>query len=117
MAGARLEPGESRIAGRAASGWIVGNRLYQPALLVTADIAGTIAGLALETLDAATLPDIGAVELLLLGTGETLRAPPAPFIAAARSRGWRVEAMDSPAAARTLNVLLAEGRLVGALLL
>lgn len=117
MSGARLEPGASRIAGRAAGGWIVGDRLYRPALLVTVEIAGTLAGFTLETLDAARLPDIGAVELLLLGTGETLRQPSAAFVEGARARGWRVEAMDSAAAARTFNVLVAEERLVGALIL
>lgn len=117
MGGPRLDPGATRIAGQAAGGWIVGDRLYRPALLVTADIAGTLAGLALETLDAARLPGLGAAELLLLGTGETLRQPPAAFVKGARARGWRVEAMDSAAAARTFNVLVAEDRLVGALIL
>lgn len=117
MSGTRLEPGASRIAGRAPGGWIVGHRLYAPALLVTAEMAGTLAGLSLETLDAARLPDVGAVELLLLGTGDRLRPPPAAFVAGAAARGWRVEPMDSAAAARTFNVLVAEERLVGALLL
>lgn len=117
MSSARLEPGESRIAGRTPNGWIVGNRLYQPALLVTAGIAGTLQDMALATLDAARLPDLGAVELLLLGTGETLLRPPVSLVEAAAKRGWRVEAMDSAAAARTFNVLLAEDRLVGALIL
>ena len=34
-----------------------------------------------------------------------------------RPRGWRVEPMDSASAARTFNVLAAEERLVGALIL
>ena len=117
MSAQRLEPGASRIAGRAPGGWIVGNRLYAPALLVTAEIAGTLAGFSLETLDAARLPEIGAVELLLLGTGDSLRPPPASFVAGASARGWRLEAMDSAAAARTFNVLVAEDRMVGALIL
>ena len=117
MSGTRLDPGASRIAGRVAGGWIVGNRLYRPALLVTATIAGSLPDLTLAGLDAARLPDPGAVELLLLGTGETLVRPPAAFVQAAAKRGWRVEAMDSAAAARTFNVLVAEERLVGALIL
>lgn len=112
-----MEPGASRIAGRAPAGWIVGNRLYAPALLVTAEMAGTLASLSLETLDAARLPEIGSIELLLLGTGDTLRPPPPAFVASASARGWRVEPMDSAAAARTFNVLVAEDRLVAALLL
>ncbi len=119
MSGPRLEAGASRIAGRAAGGWIVGNRLYAPALLVTSSLAGTLAGFSmdlLDLLDAARLPDLEGVELLLLGTGDTLVPPPAAFLEGARGRGWRVEAMDSAAAARTFNVLVAEDRLVGALL-
>lgn len=116
MSGPRLEAGASRIAGRAAGGWIVGNRLYAPALLVTAQLAGTLADFTMDRLDAARLPDLGDVELLLLGTGNALVPPPAAFVEGARGRGWRVEAMDSAAAARTFNVLVAEDRLVGALL-
>lgn len=117
MSAPRLEAGASRIAARAPGGWIVGDRLYQPALLVTVAIAGSLPGLALDSLDAARLPDIGAVELLLLGTGRHFRRAPRHFVQGAAARGWRVEAMDSAAAARTFNVLVAEGREVAALLL
>ncbi|MCG2842812.1 Mth938-like domain-containing protein [Sandaracinobacter sp. RS1-74] len=117
MSGVRLEPGASRIAGRAAGGWVVGNRLYQPALWVTAGLAGSLPGLTFPDLDAGRLPDPGAIELLLLGTGERLLQPARAFVEGARLRGWRVEAMDSAAAARTFNVLVAEERLVGALIL
>lgn len=117
MTGRRLTAEASRIAGRAAGGWIVGNRLYQPALLVSATMAGTIAGQTLETLDAAILPDLEGLELLLLGTGDSLRRPTAAFAEGCRKRGWRVEPMDSAAAARTFNVLVAEQRMVAALIL
>jgi uncharacterized protein len=80
-------------------------------------MAGTLADLSLGSLDAALIPDIGAQELLLLGTGDSLLRPPATFVESARLRGWRVEPMDSAAAARTFNVLVAEERLVGALIL
>lgn len=113
----RFEAGAARIGGRLADGWLVAGRLYAPALLVSADFAGSVPGLALETLDAAALPALPAVDLLLLGTGATLRRPLPAFVEAARGRGWRVEPMDSPAAARTFNVLVAEGRQVGALIL
>lgn len=115
--GLRLEPGASRIAGRTEGGWIVGNRLYQPALLVSAAFAGTIPNLSLRSLDSVTLPDLDGVELLLLGTGGTLLRPSAAFTQACGKRGWRVEPMDSAAAARTFNVLVAEERQVAALIL
>ena len=31
-----MEGGASRIAGKTADGWIIGNRLYRPALIATA---------------------------------------------------------------------------------
>ncbi len=113
----RLSAAPTRIEGRAATGWVVGGRLYAPALLITADLVQSLGPLALETLDAAVLPPLDDIDLLLLGTGATLSRPPAAFTAAARARGLRVEPMDSPAAARTFNVLAGEERQVAALIL
>lgn len=129
MSAVRLEAGATRIMGRVPGGWIIGNRLYVPALFVGASIAGSLPGLSLDTLqalsapdrpdplDAVGLPALPGVELLLLGTGERQHRPPPAFTAAARTRGWRVEAMDSACAARTFNVLIAEERQVAALIL
>jgi uncharacterized protein len=61
--------------------------------------------------------EASAVELLILGTGASLVMPRACVRDAFRSRGVRIEPMDTGAAARTYNVLLAEGRRVGAALL
>ena len=128
MSTVRLEAGATRITGRAPGGWIIGNRLYVPALFVGATIAGSLPGLTLDSLaaldapdgadliEAVGLPALPDVELLLLGTGARQHRPPPAFTAAARTRGWRVEAMDSACAARTFNVLIAEERQVAALL-
>lgn len=56
-------------------------------------------------------------ELLLVGTGETLQRLPERLRFGLRSSGVRVEVMATGAAARTYNVLLAEGRSVGAALI
>lgn len=57
------------------------------------------------------------IELLLIGTGETL-VPPLPEVAAAfAERGLGLEVMATGAAARTYNVLLAEERLVAGALI
>lgn len=98
-------------------GWVIADKLYMPALLVTASTAGSLPGLSFERLDVAALPDPGDVELLLLGTGDAMRQPSDAMLLAAARRGWRLAAMDNGAAARTFNVLMAEERLVGALLL
>jgi len=59
----------------------------------------------------------GGIELILLGLGRR-GAPVAPGLRAAlKARGIGVEAMDTGAACRTYNVLLAEDRLVAAALL
>lgn len=57
------------------------------------------------------------VEILLLGTGRRLRFPAAALIVAFRQQGLGLEVMDTQAACRTYNILLAEGRKVGAALI
>lgn len=57
------------------------------------------------------------VSLLLLGTGEQIVQPPRSLVKALTAVGIGLEVMDSGAAARTYNVLLAERRPVAAALL
>ncbi|MBK9082974.1 MAG: hypothetical protein IPL88_13285 [Rhizobiales bacterium] len=59
----------------------------------------------------------GAVELLLVGTGEALAPLSAPLRAALAAAGIRADSMATGAAARTFNVLFAEKRRVAAALL
>jgi uncharacterized protein len=51
-------------------------------------------------------------EVVLLGTGPRHAFPPAAFLAAFLTRRIGIEPMDNAAAARTFNVLGAEGRRV-----
>jgi uncharacterized protein len=63
------------------------------------------------------LAEAAQIEFLLLGTGVALR-PLRPALARSlRERGLRVEVMDTGAAARTYNVVLAEDRAVAAALI
>lgn len=65
-------------------------------------------------------PLIGAqppVELLLLGSGARMQLMPKALRASLREAGLVVEVMDSGAACRTYNVLLAEERRIAAALL
>lgn len=50
--------------------------------------------------------------VVLLGSGANLRFPAAEVMAACLTRGIGIEVMDNAAAARTFNVLAAEGRRV-----
>ncbi len=118
MPAPRLTAQFARIEGRDRDGgWLVAGRRYRPALLVSAAVVGSLPGVSHDGLDRLVLPELPDVELLLLGTGATLMRPPAGFAAAMQARAIRVEPMDSAAAARTFNVLLAEDRLVAALIL
>ncbi len=51
-----------------------------------------------------------APEIVLIGTGAALRFPEAALLAPLYRAGIGVEVMDTPAACRTYNILLGEGR-------
>ena len=57
------------------------------------------------------------VEVLIIGTGNTFELVEPALRIALRQKGIGVEAMTTPAACRTFNVLLTEGRKVAAALL
>jgi uncharacterized protein len=57
------------------------------------------------------------IELLLLGTGRDFLLPSQMLRSGLSEAGIRIEPMDTGAACRTYNVLLAEGRPVGAALI
>ena len=57
------------------------------------------------------------LELLLFGSGSDLQPPAKSIREKLNQSGIRLEIMNTGAAARTFNVLLAEGRAVGAALL
>ncbi|HEY7902897.1 MAG TPA: MTH938/NDUFAF3 family protein [Casimicrobiaceae bacterium] len=72
-----------------------------------------------DTLTAADLAALlaHAPEIVLLGTGANQRFPRPELTGALTDAQVGVEVMDTPAACRTYNILVAEGRRVVALLL
>jgi uncharacterized protein len=56
-------------------------------------------------------------EIIILGTGWEPQRPPRELVFAMARRGIGFEIMDTPAACRTFNILLSEGRDVAAILL
>ena len=56
----------------------------------------------------------GEIDVLILGTGSTLVAPAPGLRRQLREAGIGVEIMNTPAACRTYNLLVAEGRRVAA---
>lgn len=92
----------------------VGTHVLRGACMVTPWDAGPWGGMA----DVAVpLTMVGRIDVLLVGTGAEIAHVPADFRDALEAQGIGVEVMNSPAAARTYNVLLGEGRRVAACLL
>lgn len=111
-----LPAGGGAIQGFRGQGFRVGGVDYPSGVVASAAGGAAWAATDLDALSEADLPG-GELDLLILGTGPTMRRPPPALVKAAAARGLAVEAMDSRAAARTYNMLLAEGRRVAAALL
>lgn len=92
----------------------VDTHVIRGACLVTPWDAGPWGGIE----DHATpLAMAGKIDVLLLGLGADITSVPRAFRAALEAVGIGVDPMNSPAACRTYNVLLGEGRRVAACLL
>ena len=92
----------------------IGGEVVQGALVVTATGAKTWGGFD----DAETLLDLaGEIDVLLIGTGSEIAHIPASLRARLEAARIGVEMMNSPAACRTYNVLLSEGRRVATAIL
>jgi uncharacterized protein len=103
--------GGFRIAGQGYIGSVIVTALETSAWDVT-----TIDNIDIDNLLAA-LKRVPDLTVLLLGTGPTM-VPPAPELRTRlREAGIGLEFMDTGAACRTFNVLLAEERLAGAALI
>lgn len=92
----------------------VGTHVLRGAQLVTPWDAGAWGGLA-DLSGILTLA--GKIDVLLLGLGADIAVVPRAFREALEGAGIGVEPMNTPAACRTYNVLLGEGRRVAAALL
>ncbi|MGR3504278.1 MAG: Mth938-like domain-containing protein [Paracoccaceae bacterium] len=92
----------------------VNDQVIEGAVLVTAERAGQWGGVDdLEPL----LALAGEVDVIFLGMGADIAHAPAELRNQLEALGVGVEVMNSPAACRTYNVLLSEGRRVAAALL
>ena len=103
-----------------AAGFHVSGVAYDGAVLVFPDGTEPWPVDAVDAITAASLAPViarGGVQILLLGCGRRMQ-PVAPAVRQAlRQAGIVVDAMDTGAACRTYNVLLAEDRRVAAALL
>jgi uncharacterized protein len=112
-----VPPGRQVIERYAASGFRVSGTVYAGPVLVFPDLTQVWAEAALTAESLAPVVEHGGVELLLLGLGRRMMPVSAGLRAAFRANGIVIEAMDTGAACRTYNVLLAEERRVAAALL
>jgi uncharacterized protein len=100
-----------------ASGFRISGVIHAGPVLVFPDRTERWQDAALTAESLAPVAAHGDVELLLLGVGRRM-APVAPALRLAlKAQGIAVEAMDTGAACRTYNLLLAEDRRVAAALL
>jgi uncharacterized protein len=115
----QLHPRQS-IERYAPSGFRIGGVIYRGPLLVLPDRTLTWSATGAAAITAESLRPViehGAVQILLLGLGRYLEPLPDPLRAELRRAGIAIEPMDTGAACRTYNVLLAEDRQVAAALL
>jgi uncharacterized protein len=109
--------GRQMIERYGADGFQVSGVHYRGPVLVFADRTEPWPNPAISEAGLAPVIAHGDIELVLLGLGQR-GAPVAPGLRAAlKAHGIGVEAMDTGAACRTYNVLLAEDRRVAAALL
>jgi uncharacterized protein len=103
----------------ASSGFRVSGVIYHGPVLVFPDstVPWDAASASDVTFDAlAPVIEHGGVEILLLGLGRAMTAVPGALRTALRAARIALEAMDTGAACRTYNVLVAEDRRVAAAL-
>ncbi len=118
----RMERGQPvtgpAIRGFTAAGYRLDDVTVAPSLLLTAERASDwapppLAELTIDALEPALTPK---PEFVVIGTGATLRRPPATLTRALEARGIGLEPMDSRAAARAWGMLREEGRPIAAAL-
>ncbi|WP_296762339.1 Mth938-like domain-containing protein [Sediminimonas sp.] len=107
-------PGAVPVDGYGPGFFRVGGQVMEGAVIVTAERAQGWHGL---DDDAPLMALAGEVDVLFVGMGAEIAHLPSQLRARLEEAGLGVEVMSSPAAARSYNVLLSEGRRVAAALL
>lgn len=117
-----VKAGSQLIQAYAGGQFKVSGALYDGALIVMPeqcmlwDVGGAASTLGVSDFEP-LFQKAGDLDAVLLGTGERMAFLLPPLMQALKKRGLSVECMDTGAACRTYNVLMAEGRRVAAALL
>jgi uncharacterized protein len=112
--------GRQMIEAYGAGGFVIAGARHAGSMLVWPDRAAPWNAVAVADIGEDSLAPLLAAplpEIVIVGCGPRFQPAPAPLRAAVRARGLALEWMDTGAACRTFNVLLAEGRPVAAALL
>lgn len=111
--------GRQLIKGYGDMGFTISGLRWEGSVLVFAERSLAWAPAALDEVTEASLAPVAEArpELLLLGCGRSMAAISKPLRAWLRAGGIKLEVMDTGAACRTFNVLLAEDRSVAAALI
>ncbi len=99
----RIEPGSIRIGDEVISSDVI----LTPDEVIQEAFPADIAAILEDDIAAALNTE---PEILILGTGWTPTLPPSGLLFALARRGIGLETMDTPAACRTFNILVNEGR-------
>ena len=115
-----VSKGKQVITGYGNGQFKVSGQVYTTPILVFPDrtVQWTIKGhnINAESLSV-VIEEEGEIDLLIIGSGKQQMVTPNPLRAALKEVGISLEIMDTGAAVRTYNVVLAEGRRVAAALL
>lgn len=117
-----IRPGQQVIQSYAGGRFRISGNLYPHHVIVFTD--QTCAWDAPDDADALEvhhfdpfLPRLDSLDIILLGTGKAIKFPPAALKKALKERGIVLDVMDTGAACRTYNVLMAEGRRIACALI
>lgn len=116
-----LQTSSANVVTGTGPGWVrVGTEEYRANIILLPD--AVIEGWAPAGFDALVEPDFAALlahtpEMVLLGTGDRQRFPHPRLLQALSAARVGVEVMDTRAACRTFNILVAEDRRVAAALI
>ena len=97
----------------------VNDKIINHSVIITPDLVQRWEPRQIEELTAGHCRQLGELnpEVVIIGTGKTLKVPPPQLTVGLQSRGIGVEIMAHDAACRTFNILLGEDRRVVAGLL
>jgi uncharacterized protein len=118
-----IPQGKQIIEGYGEGGFRISGRRVEGSIIVFPDRVVAWSSTAVGEMSAGSLEPVsaagrsGAVELLLVGTGARMTQIDRTLRQALRADGVVIEVMDTGAACRTYNVLMAEGRRVAAALI